>query len=200
MTRDRYDRRMTKIIPPATLPFTGDPEADALIARDPLALLIGFELDQQVPLQKAFRGPLELSRRIGGLDASAIASMDPEALEAAFREKPALHRFPGTMAGRVQDLCRHVTAEYGGDASRIWSKAADGRDLEARLLGIPGIGPMKAKALIGILGRRFGVRPPGWEDVAPTYPTLADVDSAEALATYQDQKRAHKAELRATGA
>lgn len=191
---------MTKTAPPATLPFTGDLEADSLIARDPLALLIGFELDQQVPLQKAFRGPLELSRRIGGLDAATIAGMDPSALEAAFREKPALHRFPGTMAGRVQELCRHVTAEYGGDASRIWTGAMDGRDLEARLLRIPGIGPMKAKSLIGILGRRFGVQPPGWEDVAPTYPTLADVDSAEALAQYQDQKRAHKAELRAKGA
>jgi len=191
---------MTKSTPPATLPFTGDPEADALIARDPLALLIGFELDQQIPLQKAFRGPLELSRRIGGLDAAAIAAMDPAVLEAAFREKPALHRFPGTMAGRVQELCRHVTAEYGGDASRIWTEATDGRDLQARLLGVPGIGPMKATSLIGILGRRYGVRPPGWEDVAPTYPTLADVDSAEALAAYQDAKRAHKAELRARGA
>jgi len=190
---------MTKSTPPATLPFTGDPEADALIARDPLALLIGFELDQQIPLQKAFRGPLELSRRIGGLDAAAIAAMDPSFLEAAFREKPALHRFPGTMAGRVQELCRHVTAEYGGDASRIWTEATDGRDLQARLLGVPGIGPMKATSLIGILGRRYGVRPPGWEDVAPTYPTLADVDSAEALAAYQDAKRAHKAELRARG-
>lgn len=200
MARGRYDRPMMKITPPATLPFTGDTEADALIARDPLALLIGFELDQQVPVQKAFRGPLDLSRRIGSLDAALIAGMDPAALEAAFREKPALHRFPGTMAGRVQELCRHVVSEYGGDASRIWSEAVDGRDLEARLLGVPGIGAMKAKSLIGILGRRFGVRPPGWEDVAPTYPTLADVDSAEALARYQGEKRAHKAEARAKGA
>ena len=181
------------------LPFTGDPEADALIARDPLALLIGFELDQQVPLQKAFRGPLELSRRIGGLDAATIAGMDPAALEAAFRQKPALHRFPGTMAARVQELCRHVTADHGGDASRIWTGATDGQDLEARLLGVPGIGPMKAKSLIAILARRYGVRPPGWEDVAPAYPTLADVDSADALARYQDQKREHKASLKAQG-
>jgi uncharacterized HhH-GPD family protein len=188
---------MMSTIAPDSLPFTGDAEADALIARDPLALLIGFELDQQVPLQKAFRGPLELSRRIGGLDARAIAAMDPLILEAAFREKPALHRFPGTMAGRVGELCRHVTATYGGDASRIWTEARDGRDLEARLLAVPGIGPMKAKSLIAILARRYGVRPPGWEDVAPSYPTLADVDSAEALARYQDQKRAHKASLRA---
>lgn len=188
---------MTKMTMPPTLPFTGDPESDALIARDPLALLIGFELDQQVQLQKAFRGPLELSRRIGTLDAAAIAAMDPAALEAAFRAKPALHRFPGTMAARVQELCRHVTAGFGGDASRIWSEAKDGRDLEARLLDVPGIGPMKAKTLVAILARRFGVRPPGWEAVAPSYPTLADVDSAEALALYQDAKRAHKAELRA---
>ena len=190
---------MTSTIAPDSLPFTGDAEADALIARDPLALLIGFELDQQVPLQKAFRGPLELSRRIGGLDARAIAAMDPTILEAAFREKPALHRFPGTMAGRVGELCRHVTATYGGDASRIWTEARDGRELEARLLAVPGIGPMKAKSLIAILARRYGVRQPGWEDVAPTYPTLADVDSAEALARYQDQKRTHKASLRAAG-
>ncbi len=190
---------MTSTIAPDSLPFTGDAEADALIARDPLALLIGFELDQQVPLQKAFRGPLELSRRIGGLDARAIAAMDPTILEAAFREKPALHRFPGTMAGRVGELCRHVTATYGGDASPIWTEARDGRELEARLLAVPGIGPMKAKSLIAILARRYGVRPPGWEDVAPTYPTLADVDSAEALARYQDQKRTHKASLRAAG-
>lgn len=191
---------MTTTTMPLTLPFTGDPESDALIARDPLALLIGFQLDQQVPLQKAFRGPLELSRRVGTLDAAAIAAMDPAALEEAFREKPALHRFPGTMAARVQELCRHVTAGYGGDPSRIWSEAKDGRDLETRLLELPGIGPMKAKTLIAILGRRYGVRPLGWEDVAPSYPTLADVDSAEALARYQDQKRAHKAGLRAKSA
>jgi uncharacterized HhH-GPD family protein len=188
---------MTKT--PSSLPFTGDPEADALIARDPLALLIGFALDQQVTVQKAFAGPLALSRRLGGLDAAAIGSMDPAALEAAFREKPAIHRFPGTMAGRVQDLCRHVAATCGGDAARIWSEAADGADLEKRLLAIPGIGAMKAKSLTAVLANRFGVRPPGWEAVMPDYPTLGDVDSADALAAYQEGKRAHKAALKAGG-
>lgn len=186
--------------PPATLPFTGDPEADALIASDPLALLIGFALDQQVTVQKAFAGPLELRRRLGTLDPAAIAALDPADVEAAFRERPALHRFPGAMAGRVRELCAVVAREYGGDAARAWTEARDGADLEARLRALPGIGEMKAKTLVGLLGRRFGVRPAGWEAVAPTYPTLADVDSAEALARYQEQKRAAKASARAATA
>jgi uncharacterized HhH-GPD family protein len=180
-----------------SLPFTGDPEADALLARDPLALLIGFTLDQQVTVQKAFSGPLELQRRIGHLDAARIAAMDPEALAAVFRERPALHRFPGSMASRVQAICRAVATDYDGDASRVWTEATDGKDLELRLLRLPGVGEMKAKTLIAILGKRFGVRPPGWEDVAPRHPTLGDVDSAEALARYQEGKRAHKAAMRA---
>jgi len=182
--------------PPAALPFTGDPEADALLAADPLALLIGFALDQQVTVQKAFAGPLELRRRIGTLDPAEIAALDPAALEAVFRERPALHRFPGAMAARVQELCAVVARDLGGDASRAWSEARDGADLEARLRALPGIGEMKAKTLVGVLGRRFGVRPAGWEAVAPSYPTLADVDSAEALAAYQEQKRAWKASQR----
>jgi uncharacterized HhH-GPD family protein len=186
--------------PPPSLPFTGDPEADALIASDPLALLIGFALDQQVTVQKAFAGPLELRRRVGTLDAGEIAALDPAALEAAFRERPALHRFPGSMAGRVRELCAVVAAEYGGDASRAWTEARDGADLEARLRALPGIGEMKAKTLVGLLAKRYGVRPPGWEAVAPTYPTLADVDSAAALAEYQEQKRAWKASQKAAGA
>ncbi len=184
---------------PASLPFTDDPDADALIARDPLALLIGFALDQQVTVQKAFSGPLVLSRRLGGLDAAAIAAMDTSRLEAAFREKPAIHRFPGAMAARVQELCRHVASAYGGDASRIWVGATDGVDLEKRLLAIPGIGAMKARSLTAVLANRFGVRPPGWQAVMPDYPTLGDVDSAEALAAYQAAKRAHKAALKAAG-
>jgi uncharacterized HhH-GPD family protein len=184
---------------PDRLPYTGDPEADALLARDPLALLIGFVLDQQVPLQWAFSGPLELRRRLGTLDAAAIAGMDPAALEEAFRRKPMIHRFPGNMARRTQELCAFVAERHAGDASRVWREAKGGRDLEARLLELPGIGPMKAKTLIAILGKRFGVRPPGWEDVAPTHPTLGDVDSDEARVRYQEMKRAHKAELRAQG-
>ncbi|MDA8237132.1 MAG: DNA repair protein [Chloroflexi bacterium] len=182
---------------PASLPFTGDAEADALLAADPLALLVGFALDQQVTVQKAFAGPLELRRRVGTLDPAAIAAMDPEALDAAFRVRPALHRFPGAMATRVRALCAVVAGEYGGDASRAWSEARDGADLEARLRALPGIGDMKSRTLVGLLAKRFGVRPPGWEAVAPSYPTLADVDSAEALARYQEQKRAWKASRRA---
>jgi len=182
---------------PATLPFTGDPEADALLAADPLALLVGFLLDQQVTVQKAFAGPLELRRRVGTLDAAAIAGMDPEALQDAFRERPALHRFPGAMATRVQELCAVVARDFDGDASRVWTEARDGADLAARLRSLPGIGEMKATTLVGLLAKQFGVRPPGWEAVAPSHPTLADVDSAEALARYQAQKRAWKASQKA---
>ncbi len=162
--------------PPASLPFTGDPEADALLAADPLALLIGFALDQQVTVQKAFAGPLELRRRVGTLDPAAIAAMDPEALQEAFRARPALHRFPGAMAARIQELCAVVARDHGGDASRVWTEARDGAGLDARLRALPGIGEMKAKTLVGLLAKRFDVRPPGWEAVAPSHPTLADVD------------------------
>jgi uncharacterized HhH-GPD family protein len=185
---------------PDSLPFTGDPEADRLLATDPLALLIGFALDQQVTVQKAFAGPLELSRRLGHLDAARIAAMDPGELDVAFRTPPALHRFPGSMAGKVQALCAAIATDYGNDAARIWTEAADGPDLEARLRGLPGFGEMKTKAVIAVLGNRFGVRPPGYEKVAPTWPTLGDVDSAEALAAYQAGKRAKKAADRAAKA
>jgi uncharacterized HhH-GPD family protein len=179
------------------LPYTGRDDADELLASDPLALLIGFVLDQQVPVQKAFAGPFELRARLGTLDAATIAGMDPGRLEEVFKERPALHRFPGNMARRTQDLCAAIVRDYGGDAGRVWREAATGQDLEKRLLSLPGIGEMKAKSLIAILGKRFGIRPPGWEDVAPSHPTLGDVDSSEALAEYQAGKRARKAALRA---
>jgi uncharacterized HhH-GPD family protein len=182
---------------PDRLHFTGDDEADTLLAEEPLALLIGFELDQQVPLQKAFSGPLELKRRLGSLDAAEIAGMDSGELDRAFREKPALHRYPGAMAERTQALCAAIASEYGGDAARVWAEAESGRDLEQRILDLPGIGPMKARSLIAILVKRFGVRPPGWEEVMPTHPTLGDIDSAETLAEFQEKKRAYKASLRA---
>ncbi len=184
---------------PATLPFTGDPEADALLAADPMALLIGFVLDQQVSVQKAFSGPLELRRRVGTIDAAELAAMDPGDLETAFRERPALHRFPGNMAKRTQALCAAVAETYGDDPAAIWTEAEDGPDLEQRLLALPGIGDMKAKALLAILHRRFGLELEGLDTVLPQYPTLGDVDSAEALAEYQEQKRAYKARLKAEG-
>ena len=190
--------RMTATQPAVDrLHFTGDDEADRLLANDPLALLIGFALDQQVSVQKAFSGPAELRRRIGHLDAARIAAMDPEALQEAFRQRPALHRFPGAMAGRVQALCAYLVDNYGGDASRVWADARDGRDLQARLLALPSIGDMKARSLIAILGKRFGIRLPGLDEVMPEHPTLGDVDSAEALASYQASKRAWKAAHRA---
>jgi uncharacterized HhH-GPD family protein len=184
---------------PDRLTFTGDDEADRLLVSEPLAMLIGFALDQQVTVQKAFSGPLEIRRRTGTLDAAKLAAIEPEAFADLFRQRPAIHRFPGSMAGKVQALCAAVARDYAGDASRIWTEARDARDLEKRLLGLPGIGPMKAKTLIAILGKRFGIKPAGWDEVAPKTPTLGDVDSPEALARYQAGKRAYKAVLRAGG-
>ncbi len=179
--------------------FTGDDEADRLLASDPLALLVGFALDQQVTVQKAFSGPAELRRRVGHLDAGRLAAMDPDALANVFRQRPALHRFPAAMAGRVQALCAALVATYDGDASRVWTDARDGPDLRARLLALPSIGDMKARSLIAILGKRFGLELPGLDQVMPKHPTLGDVDSAEALASYQAAKRAYKAASRAAG-
>jgi uncharacterized HhH-GPD family protein len=179
------------------LPFTGDPEADRLLAADPFALLVGFALDQQVSVQKAFSGPAELRRRIGHLDPARIAAMDPAQLDRTFRERPALHRFPGAMATRVQALAAAVAGEYGGDASRIWREARDGTDLEQRLLALPSIGAMKAGSIMAILAKQLGFSLPGLRERLPRHPTLGDVDSPEALAAYQEQKRAHKAAMRA---
>jgi uncharacterized HhH-GPD family protein len=182
---------------PDRLHFTGDDEADRLLVTDPLALLIGFALDQQVPVQKAFFGPLEIRRRLGTLDASALAVVDPETFAAAFRERPAIHRFPAAMAAKVQALCAAIARDYDNDPSRIWTQATDALDLERRLLALPGIGQMKTKTLLAILGKRFGIKPRGWDQVAPAHPTLGDVDSPEALARYQAGKRAYKAAVRA---
>jgi uncharacterized HhH-GPD family protein len=183
---------------PDRLHFTGDAAADELIAREPLALLIGFELDQQVPVQWAFSAPLELERRLGGkLDAREIAGMDPAELEEAFVRKPALHRYPAVMARRTQDLCAAITSEYDGDPERVWAGAENGEELRRRLLELPGIGDMKMRSLLAILVKRFGVRPPGWEDVLPTHPTLGDVDSPESFERYTEAKRAYKAKRKA---
>jgi uncharacterized HhH-GPD family protein len=179
------------------LPFTGDDEADRLLVDDPRALLSGFALDQQVPPQTAFSGPLELSHRIGGLDARRIATMDAEALEIAFRTPPALHRFPNSMAKKVRDLAAYLVERYDGDASRIWREAADGKDLYTRLRDVPGFGPMKAETLVAILGKQLGRAPAGWEAFVPDHMTLGDVDGPDALRRYQDWKRGMKAEKRA---
>jgi uncharacterized HhH-GPD family protein len=174
---------------PDRLHFTGNDEADALIATDPMALLIGFSLDQQVPVQKAFMGPLVLKERLGTLDAGAVAAAD---LDPVFREKPALHRYPGSMAKRVHDLAVHIRDEYDGDAARVWTDATDSQQLRANLDGLPGFGEMKVKALGSVLAKRFGVE--AAQDLVPWHPTLGDVDSAQALADYQAAKKVHKAE------
>src|SRR5947209_6820983 len=182
---------------PEKLHFTGVDEAEELLARDPFALLMGFALDQQVPVPTAFSGPLKLKQRLGTLDPGKIAATDPAKVEAAFREKPAIHRFPGNMARRVQEIAAVVTGEYGGDAARIWTDASDGADLHRRLSELPGFGEMTIKSLSAVLAKRFGVE--AARELAPTHPTLGDVDSPEALEAYQAKKRAYKAKLKAQG-
>ena len=174
---------------PELLHFTDSDEANALIAADPMALLVGFVLDQQVTVQKAFSGPLALRERLGTFDADTLAAAD---LEPVFRERPAIHRFPGSMAGRVHDLAVHVRDHYDGDAARVWTDAADADELRANLTALPGFGEMKIKALSAVLAKRFGVE--AANDLVPWHPTLGDVDSAQALADYQAAKRVHKAE------
>jgi uncharacterized HhH-GPD family protein len=180
---------------PDYLHFTGNDEADALLAHEPFALLVGFALDQQVPVPTAFSGPLKLKQRLGTLEPRELAAADPGWLEEAFREKPAVHRFPGAMAARVHELAALVAEEYGGDASRLWAEAADGAELRRRISSLPGFGPMKVKALGSVLAKRFGVAVA--QELVPDHPTLGDVDSPEALQRYQDAKRAYKARLKA---
>ncbi len=174
---------------PDRLYFTDSDEANALIASDPMALLVGFVLDQQVTVQKAFGGPLALRERVGALDAATLASAD---LEPVFRARPAIHRFPGAMARRVHDLAEHVRDHYDCDAARIWTEAADSAALRANLAALPGFGEMKIKALGAVLAKRFGVD--AARDLVPWHPTLGDVDSPQALVDYQAAKRAHKSE------
>lgn len=173
---------------PDRLYFTESDDANALIAADPMALLVGFALDQQVSVQKAFAGPLALKERVGALDADTLASAD---LEPAFRQKPAIHRFPGAMARRVHDLAVHVRDRYDGEAARVWNDAADSQALRANLAALPGFGEMKVKALGAVLAKRFEVD--AARDLVPPHPTLGDVDSPQALDEYQAAKRAHKA-------
>ena len=176
---------------PDRLHFTDSDEANSLIASDPLALLVGFALDQQVPVQKAFMAPLVLRERLGAFDAETLSSVD---LEPVFRERPAVHRFPGSMARRVHELAVHIRDRYDGDAARVWTDAADAAELRANLAALPGFGEMKIKSLGAVLAKRFGVK--AAEGLMPSHPTLGDVDSSQALADYQAAKRAHKLSLR----
>jgi uncharacterized HhH-GPD family protein len=172
---------------PEALHFTQDPDACKLLATDPFALLVGFAIDQQVTVQKAFAGPQVLKERVGTLDPKKLAAMD---LAPAFAEKPAIHRFPGAMAERVRELAAVVSHEYGGDASRIWSDAKDDAELKKRIGALPGFGEMKIKSLGAVLAKQFGVK--AAEDIAPAHPTLGDVTSPEELERYQEWKRAYK--------
>jgi uncharacterized HhH-GPD family protein len=174
---------------PERLHFTDSDEANELIAIDPMALLIGFALDQQVTVQKAFSGPLVLRQRLGSIDARTLADAE---LEPIFRERPAIHRFPGAMANRVHELAVYIRDEYDGDAARVWTDAKDGDELRANLGALPGFGEMKIKSLGSVLAKQYGVAAAA--DLVPWHPTLGDVDSRQALADYQATKRAHKAE------
>ena len=182
------------------LHWTGEDEADELISRDPMALLIGFCLDQQFPVERAFLGPLLIKDRIGSLDPARLAAVAPDRMEAAFRKVPAVHRYPASMAQRVQGLCEAVVRDYQGDPRGIWESAADGSDLRKRIRALPGFGEAKSRILIGVLGNHFGVRPRGWEAEAPDFPSLAQVRTVEERERYQAGKRAAKAAAREAAA
>ncbi|MHB1583976.1 MAG: HhH-GPD-type base excision DNA repair protein [Acidimicrobiales bacterium] len=190
-----------------TLQLAQDPEADRLLSTSPLALLIGMVLDQQVPLEKAFRGPLDLAQRLGRpLDAAAIAAMDPERLAEAFAARPSLHRYPSSMAARVQALCRVLVDEYGGDAAAVWTTAADGQELRRRIQALPGFGEQKARIFVALLGKQLGVEPPGWREAAGPFGTagsrrsVADIVDATTLAEVRAYKQSMKAAKKATAA
>lgn len=178
------------------LEWTDDPAANQLIATDPLALLIGFCLDQQVTVEKAFAGPLVLRQRVGTLECSRLAHIEPAAFDQAFARPPAIHRFPIAMARRVQALCALVEREYDGDAARLWETAPTAAELRRRITELPGFGAMKATILGAVLAQHFGVRPRGWREALPSNPTLGDVSTHDQRVEYQRRKRAHKRQLR----
>jgi uncharacterized HhH-GPD family protein len=187
-------------VTPDSLPFTADAEANRLLAANPTALLIGMLLDQQFPMERAFLAPHLLRQRLGGrLDAATVAGLDDTTLDSVFAGPPALHRFPGSMGRRCRDLCAHLVGEYGGDASRLWSTSADGADLLRRLVALPGFGTAKARIFVGVVGKRLGAGPPGWEAAAADWPSIADVDRFEHVAVLRQQKRALKAQQKSGG-
>jgi uncharacterized HhH-GPD family protein len=187
------------------LHLSGDPESDAMLSRDPLALLVGMVLDQQVTLEKAFSSPAELARRLGGpLDPAAIAAMEPDELAEIFRARPALHRYPGSMAARVQEVCRVVAEDYGGKADRVWKGTATGAELLTRIRALPGFGERKARIFVALLGKQLGVRPEGWEEASTpfgdpgSYLSVADIRDGESLETVRPGKKALKAKAKAS--
>jgi uncharacterized HhH-GPD family protein len=182
-----------------TLAVTGNADADRLLNHDPLALMIGMLLDQQIAIELAFLGPARLAERLdGALDAAVIASMAPDEFVEICRTKPALHRFPASMAGRIQDMCRHVVDSYDGDAAAIWRRVRRAETVRDRLLDVPGFGPEKVQIFMAVLAKRFGRRPLGWEDVAGVFAdgelrSVADLESPETLAALREKRRALKA-------
>jgi uncharacterized HhH-GPD family protein len=191
-------------MPKVNLHLTGDKEADAVISRDPLALLLGMVLDQQITMEKAFWAPSELARRMGGsLNAAEIAGAEPEKFALLFKEKPALHRFPGSMAGRVQEVCRIVVDEYGGKADALWKGAPDGATLIARLTALPGFGAQKSRIFAALLGKQLGVQPDGWRRATTpfgedgSYLSVADITGPESLGKVRAHKQAMKAKAKA---
>lgn len=184
---------------PVSLPWTEDEEANRLLAEDPLALLIGMMLDQQFPMERAFLGPHLLRQRLGlELDPAEIAGMDPEDLVEIFRGPPAIHRFPGSMAKRAQAMCAFIVERYGGDAARLWDTAPEAEELLRRLQELPGYGKDKSRIFIGLLGKRLGVRPEGWEALAADWPSIADVASWDDVFELRGQKRLMKAAKKKT--
>lgn len=182
------------------LHITGDDDADALLTDEPLALLIGMLLDQQIAMETAFAGPLKIRERTGGLDAASIAGADPDDFAAVFGQTPAVHRFPGSMAGRVQSLCQTLVDEWGGDASRLWTEGdPDGATVLKRLKALPGFGEQKARIFVALLGKQYGFTGAGWREAAGAYGeegsfrSVADIVSPESLTKVREHKRAAKA-------
>ena len=183
---------------PETLPWTNNPDADRLLAKDSLALLIGMLLDQQFPMERAFFGPYLLQERLGrSLDAGEIADWDPEEMSTIFRGPPAIHRYPASMAKRTQAMCRTLVDDYDGQTERLWNEAEHGKDLYKRLKSLPGFGEMKSRVFVGVLGKRMGVRPAGWEEEAAQRPSIADVARWEDIAELRAYKREMKAAAKA---
>ena len=185
-----------------TIHITGDEHADRVLTDDPFALLAGMMLDQQYPMEHAFRGPAKVLDRFGTLDPAAVAAADPEEFKALCAEPPAVHRFPGSMAARLQDLARHVVEEYDGDAVALWTGAADGWDLLRRVQALPGFGKQKAQIFVALLAKQLGVRPDGWEAAAggyaePGFRSVADVVDEASLQKVRDHKKEMKAAARA---
>ena len=189
------------------LHLSQDQAADELLSENPLALLVGMVLDQQVPLEWAFHGPYELSNRLGGrLDASEIAEMDPDKLVELFVQKPSLHRYPASMAARVQELCRIISEEHGGDAAAVWRDATDGQELFKAIKALPGFGEQKARIFVALLGKQLGVCPQGWREAAGPYGeegvhrSVADITSPESLAKVRNYKQEMKAKAKSAAA